>query len=126
MPLFASEQPSTSGSTPFTGSVKETKATVAVVSNTATCDLATGSAFDITVTGNTTIAFTNIPPAGIVVAGLLIITNGGSATVTWPSGSKYKGGVAPTLVAAGKDRIGFLIHDGGATKEFSVQNADVK
>jgi hypothetical protein len=35
----------------------------------------------------------------------LIITNGGSSTITWPTGTKWPNGTAPTLTTSGTDRI---------------------
>lgn len=35
----------------------------------------------------------------------LVITNGGSSTITWPTGTQWPGGTAPSLSASGTDRI---------------------
>jgi hypothetical protein len=67
------------------------------------------------VSGATTFSFTNAPVAGLTAAFVLELTNGGSATVTWPAGTRWADGTAPTLTAAGVDILGFYTRDGGTT-----------
>ena len=78
-------------------------------------NVAGGNLFTKTVTGATNFSVTNVPAAGTVACFLLDLTNGGSAAVTWWAGCKWSGGVAPLLTAAGRDLLGFVTHDGGAT-----------
>ena len=78
-------------------------------------NVAGGNLFTKTVTGATNFTVTNVPAAGTVACFLLDLTNGGSAAVTWWAGCKWSGGVAPLLTAAGRDLLGFVTHDGGAT-----------
>lgn len=70
--------------------------TNATATGTVTCNLATATYFDLTLTGNTTIAFSNIPvPTGQVFSWVVSITMGGTLrtltmpTVTWltPTGT---------------------------------------
>lgn len=70
--------------------------TNAAATGTVTCNLATATYFDLTLTGNTTIAFSNIPvPTGQVFSWVVSITMGGTLrtltmpTVTWltPTGT---------------------------------------
>ena len=68
------------------------------------CDYATGYVFSKTISGATTISLTNVPATGTAML-MLRLTNGGSATVTWPSGIKWPGGTAPTLTASGLDEV---------------------
>ena len=68
------------------------------------CDYATGYVFSATISGATTISLTNVPATGTAML-MLRLTNGGSATVTWPSGIKWPGGTAPTLTASGLDEV---------------------
>ena len=68
------------------------------------CDYATGYVFSTTISGATTISLTNVPATGTAML-MLRLTNGGSATVTWPSGIKWPGGTAPTLTASGLDEV---------------------
>lgn len=51
----------------------------------------------------------------ILDTNILIITNGGAATVTWPTSVKWASGTAPTLTASGVDVLTFLTPDGGVT-----------
>jgi len=76
---------------------------------------AAGNLFTKTITGATVLSVTNVPAAGTVACFLLDLTNGGSAAITWWAGCKWPGGVAPLLTAAGRDLLGFVTHDGGAT-----------
>ena len=68
------------------------------------CDYATGYVFSTTISGATTISLTNVPATGTAML-MLRLTNGGSATVTWPSGIKWPGGTAPPLTASGLDEV---------------------
>jgi hypothetical protein len=43
----------------------------------------------------------------------LILTNGGSQTVNFPSSVDWEGGTAPTLTASGVDILVFLTVDAG-------------
>lgn len=73
-----------------------------------------GAVFIKTVTTNTTF---NIPgtPSNVAACFTLVLTNGGSHTVTWPSSVKWTEGTPPELTAAGVDVITFITPDGGIT-----------
>lgn len=88
-------------------------------------DLSAGSYFTKTVSGATAFTVSNIP-ASRYVSWLLKLTNGGSATVTWPTGTKWNGGTAPTLTAAGIDIISFFTDDGGTTIHAFLVSKDSK
>lgn len=94
-----------------TKALQETK--VAMAANN--IDLSAGNVFSKTISGATTLTVSNVPASGIAAAFQLNLTNGGSATITWWSGVKWAGGAAPTLTAAGRDRLGFVTEDGGTT-----------
>ena len=68
------------------------------------CDYASGYVFSATISGATTISLTNVPATGTAML-MLLLTNGGSAAVTWPSGIKWPGGTSPTLTASGLDEV---------------------
>lgn len=68
----------------------------AAATGTVTCNLAVATVFDLTLTGNTTIAFSNVPvPVGQIFSWVVRITMGGTLrtltmpTVTWltPTGT---------------------------------------
>jgi hypothetical protein len=64
----------------------------------------------------TSVSISNWPLAGTLGKILLSITNGGSFTISgWPSGTKWPGGVAPTITASGKDALMLFSEDGGVT-----------
>ena len=78
-------------------------------------DLSTGNYFTYTVSGSTTFTVSNGASSGTVNSFILDLTNGGSATITWISGTKWAGGTAPTLTSSGRDVLGFFTEDGGTT-----------
>jgi len=84
-----------------------------------------GNYFTRTISTATTFTFSNFPASGFAMI-TLKITNGGSATVTWPTGTKWNGGVAPTLTAAGVDIISFFTDDGGTTIHAFLVSKDSK
>lgn len=77
--------------------------------------LASGNYFSFTSTAATTWTVTGTPAAGTVQSFILELTNGGAFTQTWPTNSKWAGGTAPALTAAGLDIIGGYSRDAGAT-----------
>lgn len=84
------------------------------VSGETVIDLSAGLAISVTITGATTFSLTNPPSTGSVVV-VMQLTNGGSATITWPTSIKWAGGTAPKLTAAGIDIVVLTTSDSGAT-----------
>ena len=84
------------------------------VSGTTDIDLEDGNVVTAQITGNTTFTFSN-PPASNGGGFTLVLTNGGSSTVTWPSSVDWDGSFgAPTLTSSGRDVLTFVNPDGGA------------
>lgn len=77
-------------------------------------DLSTARFFYGTVTGTTTLSFTNPPASGKFVAFVLELTNPGGS-VTWPASVKWPGGAAPAFTGAGVDIVSLYTRDGGTT-----------
>ena len=102
--------------------IKETN--VALAANN--IDLSTGNYFTKTITGATTLTVSNVPASGTVASFIFNLTNGGAGAITWWSGMKWAGGVAPTLTVTGRDALGFYTHDGGTTWTGLVLGKDVK
>jgi len=77
-------------------------------------DLTLGNSVSATVsTAAQTFTFTN-PTASDEGSGFtLVLTNGGSQTVTWPASVDWPAATAPTLTAAGVDILTFWTIDGG-------------
>lgn len=88
-------------------------------------DLALGNVFTKTIAGATTLTVSNVPASGTVGTLILELTSAGSAVITWPANSKWAGGTAPTLTAAGKDCLGMYVRD-GSTLNWFVLGKDVK
>ncbi len=64
-------------------------------------------------TSTTTFTFSNPTASDEGCSFALLLTNGGSQTVNWPSSVKWAGGVAPTLTTSGDDLLVFLTVNGG-------------
>lgn len=79
-----------------------------------TIDVSLGCCFTKTITAATTFAFTGVP-SNATARFSLVLTNGGSQTVTWPSSVKWSGGANPELAASGVDVFTFLTVNGGTT-----------
>ena len=77
-------------------------------------DLANGAFVTATITGSLTFTFSNPPATGQGMQFVLILTNGGSAVVTWPGAVTWTGGTAPTLRSSGVDVLRFYTSNGGA------------
>jgi hypothetical protein len=95
----------------FTGAVAEALDTSSVT----TLDLSTSACFKRTIATPTTFALSNVPSGPKMTCFVMDFTNAGSAAITWWSGVKWAGGTAPTLTTAGRDVLGFMTTDGGAT-----------
>lgn len=89
-------------------------------------DLAAGNYFTRTFNASGAVTVTNVPVAGIAQSFIFDITNAGAFTITWPTGTKWNAGAAPTLTAAGRDILGFFTHDGGITWNALVLSKDIK
>ena len=87
-----------------------------------TCNVDSGGAFSLTMTGNTTFTFTS-PATGYSTGFILQLTGNGS-TVTWPTSVKWAGGTAPDAPASGEtDILVFHTRDGG-TNWYGVLASD--
>ena len=86
-------------------------------------DLSLGPNIKLTVAAATTLSFTNTPVNGYAQRVVLNVINGGAFVLTWPTtrwaGSGGVVGSAPTLQAAGEDKVvldisntGGIIYDG--------------
>ena len=76
-------------------------------------DLELGNVFTYTLSGGQTVTFTNPPASGTAGSFTMNVTNGGSATLTWPTSVDWPAGIAPALTASGVDLIFFTTIDGG-------------
>jgi hypothetical protein len=75
-------------------------------SGTRTITAASGMHVIATAAGNTTWVFPS-PSSTQAHALTLELTNGGAYTMTWPTGTLWQAGIAPTLTASGTDRLVF-------------------
>lgn len=77
---------------------------------------------DITATGSgaVALAFSNLPASGIAASMVVRIVNGGLRSWTWPTGTRWAGGAAPTLTTSGTDVVVFFTADAGTNYYASV------
>lgn len=85
------------------------------ISSVASISFTDGNVQTATVTGTVSIQFIDPPSSGKAGTITLILTNGGSATITWDTDVVWPGGVTPTLSSSGTDVLSFLTTDGGST-----------
>ena len=77
-------------------------------------DISAGNVVTATVSTSTqTFTFTNPSATGKACSFTLILTNGGSQTVNWPSSVDWAGGDAPSLTSSGVDVLTFTTVDAG-------------
>lgn len=80
-------------------------------------DLSVFRVFSITCTGTTTLSFINTPPPNQQFIAYIYVTNNGGTVGTWPAGTSWASGLAPTMTTtAGRtDIITMLTINGGVT-----------
>jgi hypothetical protein len=104
---------------PVLAGYTEHEVTSASTTGSYTLDCGAANFWDLTLTGNITIAPTNIPPSTRMWAGTIVAKQDatGTRTITWPAGSKYPGGVAPpaTTTANAIDIWSLMTYDGGTS-----------
>jgi len=76
-------------------------------------DLTLGNVQTYTLSGNQTLTFDNPSATGNACSFTLVVTNGGSATLTWPGAVDWAGGSAPSLTSSGVDVLTFTTIDEG-------------
>lgn len=95
-----------------------------VGTGTVTFDASVAAKQKLTVTGSLTVAFSNWPASGTYGEVEIMLVNGGSATVTWPTVSWLKGDgtnsttfstMGVTLYSSGTNHVIVWSWDGGTT-----------
>ena len=90
-------------------------------------DVTAGNVVTATVdTSTNTFTFSNPSATGKACSFTLLLTNGGSQTVNWPSSVDWAGGTAPELTESGIDILVFITTDGGTIWHGMVASADSK
>ncbi len=85
-----------------------------------------GNFVTATITGATQISITNPPATGSAGAMVMQLTNGGAGAITWPTGTKWAGGIAPSLTVSGVDVLIFTTIDAGTTWRAALSMKDSK
>ena len=97
----------------------ESEVSNTAVTGTYTLNCVASNFWDLTLTGNTTISPTGVPPSTRMWAGTIVAKQDatGGRTITWPAGSKYPGGVVPpaTTTANAIDIWSLMTYDGGTS-----------
>ena len=94
----------------------------ALSGTTPTCNVNSGGAFSLSMSGNTTFTFTS--PLSGYSTGFILQLTGNGGTVTWPGSVKWAGGTAPDAPASGEtDILVFHTRDGG-TNWYGVLASD--
>jgi hypothetical protein len=86
-----------------------------VTSGATTINMSAGSEFTVTITGNTTISFSNPPTGNQSQVVYVQMTNGGTGTITWPTGTLFAAGTPPTYTVSGLDLFGIKYDASTAT-----------
>jgi len=85
-----------------------------LVGDTNEIDLELGNIVTATIDSTAqTFIFTNPPVSGTAGSFTLILTNGGSQTVNWPTSVDWADGIEPELTTSGVDILTFITVDGG-------------
>lgn len=95
------------------------------ITGSITVDLSSAHVFTATLTGDVTLAWSGLPAAGTMTDRVLILTQDatGGHTITWPSGTKWPGGLAYTTDAANiETAVGLLVDSSGNTRAFPVED----
>jgi hypothetical protein len=88
------------------------------VAGTTTLDLnqtTGGRVFVFTVSGASTLAFSNVPSSSFDCKVSLVISNGSAFALTFPASVSWLAGVAPTFKASGVDIVDLETKDAGTT-----------
>jgi hypothetical protein len=99
-------------------SFSEFVTTAVGVSGAYNVDMSLGNVFDLTLTGNTTITFTNPPAAGTLKSCTLILRQGGTGSYTLTvTNGKYTDGIVPVLSTAvgAIDMLSYFTVNGGTS-----------
>lgn len=95
-------------------------------SGTRDINLQNGNFVSATVAGATTFTFSN-PLASPHACGFILeLTNGGSASVIWPTSIRWPKGTAPALTGSGVDVLAFMTDDGGTNWRGVLSMSDSK
>ena len=90
-------------------------------------EVSAGNVVTATVSTSTqTFTFTNPSATGKACSFTLILTNGGSQTVNWPSSVDWAGGSAPSLTSSGIDILTFTTVDAGTIWYGFAAGTDMK
>ena len=90
-------------------------------------DLTLGNSVSATVdTSTNTFTFSNPTASDELCVFSLVLVNGGSQTVNWPSSVDWEGGTAPTLTTSGTDILVFATIDAGTIWHGQTYSVDSK
>lgn len=109
-PVFTSGNQTITGIKTFAAGIFGGTKTLSSTETSFDCSVATS--FTKTITGNTTLSFTNVPSDATCCV-TVVLKNGGNYVVSWPSGVKWSENTAPVLTSNGTDVLTFITLTGG-------------
>jgi hypothetical protein len=96
------------------------------VSGAVSIDLAASRNYRMTLVGNVTLSWTNVPAAGLIAEPLIEFVQDGTGgrTVTWPASTKWPNGVIHVVSAAAgdEDHVSFRVKNGGSSTGYPVED----
>lgn len=103
----------------------EVLTTNATATGAVTIDLSTANNFDLTLTGATTLTFSNPAPSGQTCSFTLLIRQGGTAyAVTYPASVKWSNDVIPDISAINKTSVLTFLTVNGGTRWYGFLGAN--
>lgn len=115
--------------TQFLDSARTTVVSLGSVTGAVNADLRQSEVFTLTLTGNTTLTFTNPPSSGYYKEALIIVTQGGSGSYSLTiTNGKYTDGIVPVLTTTvgAVDVLSYFTVDSGTKWIGAFAMADVK
>jgi len=96
----------------------------ALSGTTPSVDVGARDTYTLTTSGNTTFTFTGAPSTGQVGTFSLIITAGGTHTLTWPASVLWAGGAAPDAPANTETQVYTFFTVNGGTAYYGFLAGD--
>jgi hypothetical protein len=96
----------------------------ALSGTTPSVDVGARDTYTLTTSGNTTFTFTGAPSTGQVGTFSLIITAGGTHTLTWPASVRWAGGTAPAAPANTETQVYTFFTVNGGTAYYGFLAGD--
>ena len=111
-PVYTSGNQTIGGVKTFTSGIFSNAVTLD--SSSSVIDASAASCFVKTISSATAFTFASVP-SGVFCSVTVILNNGGSNFIVWPSSVKWAGNDTPDLTSSGTDILQFMTFNGGTT-----------